>query len=62
MDNIPIHKTQIDIIAQKILKNCNFVHKKNKNNQTNLKKGEGKVMITQGLSLNEFRMKFKLPI
>ena len=44
------------------LKKCHFINSKfdeNENNQ--LKKGEGKLMITNGLSLNEFLDKYSLP-
>lgn len=62
VDNQAIDKTNIDLIAQKVLKKCNFIHAKNKNNQRTLRKGDGKVMITAGLTVKDFGMKFKLPI
>jgi len=55
-------KSDFNLLAQKVLKKCNFVHEKNKNNRSALKKGEGKVMITSGMSLKEFTQKFSLPI
>ena len=50
---------QMDLIALKILRNCNYFHKKNVNNNTSLKKGDGKLMITSGMSVNEFTKKYK---
>ena len=50
---------QMDLIALKILRNCNYFHKKNNNNNTSLKKGDGKLMITSGMSVNEFTKKYK---
>lgn len=51
---------QMDLIALKILRNCNYFHKKNMNNNTSLKKGDGKLMITSGMTVNEFTKKYKL--
>ena len=34
--------------------------KKNRHNDTNLKKGNGKMMFTQGLTLNQFGEKYHL--
>lgn len=39
---------------------CNFMHPKNKNNQSFLKCGNGKSMITSGMSINEFVKKHHL--
>lgn len=50
---------QMDLIALKILRNCNYFHKKNVNNNTSLKKGDGKLMFTSGMSVNEFTKKYK---
>ena len=52
--------TQFDIIAEKVLKNCNVYQKKSKHNNSRLIKGEGKNMITGGMSVNEFERKYKL--
>ena len=52
--------TQFDIIAEKVLKNCNVYQKKSKHNNSRLIKGEGKNMITRGMSVNEFERKYKL--
>ena len=50
--------TQFDIIANKVLSNCNIYKKKNEQSNSYLKKGEGKLMITHGLSVNEFEKKY----
>ena len=42
------------MIANKILKCCNFHKKKNKNNDTSHKKEGGKLMNTLGLPVYEF--------
>ena len=52
--------TQFDIIAEKVLKNCNVYQKKSKHNNSRLIKEEGKNMITGGMSVNEFERKYKL--
>ena len=45
-----------------ILQKCHFVNNKFYNNDNNkLQKGNGKLMITNGLSINEFIDKFSLP-
>ncbi len=53
----------MNVIAVKILNKCNLTKEKNENNNKKLKSGEGKLMITNGLSINEFEKKlgFKLP-
>ena len=44
------------------LQNCHFINIKYDSDEKNhLKKGEGKLMITNGLSLNEFLNKYSLP-
>lgn len=53
-------KSETDKIARKVLKVCNYSHKKNLNNNKILKTGEGKMMITNGLTLNEFNKKYNL--
>lgn len=49
---------QFDIITNKILGNCNILKHKSKFNDTTLKKRNGKLMITQGLSINQFEKKY----
>lgn len=51
---------QIDLIANTLLNKCNVYHKKNKNNRNKLKAGDGKLMMTKGLSINEFVTKHNL--
>jgi hypothetical protein len=60
IDDEEFRKSDTEKIANKVLKVCNYYHKKNPNNNRNLKSGEGKLMITNGLTLNEFNKKFKL--
>lgn len=57
VDSEAISKDKLDLIAQKILKNCNYTTKKNQNNNTNLKIKSGKLMCTSGLSVNDFSKK-----
>ena len=52
--------TQFNIIANKVLNLCNVYHKKNRHNDTILKKGNGKMMFSQGLTLNQFGEKYHL--
>ena len=49
---------QFDIITNKILGNCNVLKHKSKFNDTTLKKRNGKLMITHGLSINQFEKKY----
>lgn len=51
---------QISVIANKILNKCNITKEKNENNNKKLKSGEGKLMITNGLSIKEFEKKLGL--
>jgi hypothetical protein len=52
--------SQFDIIANKVLKSCHVYSQKSLHNNTKLKKGEGKNMITRGMSVNEFERKYNL--
>ena len=52
--------SQFDIIANKVLNICNVNKKKSKFNNTSLKKKDGKLMITRGLSVGEFEKKYKI--
>lgn len=45
-----------------MLQRCNFFHFKNKNNNKGLKIGEGKLMITGGLSISDFMEKYNLKL
>ena len=51
-------KNQFNIIANKILGNCKILKHKSKMNDTILKKRKGKLMITHGLSIDEFEKKY----
>jgi hypothetical protein len=55
------YKSDIDKIARKVLTGCNFVHKKNKNNNTELACGDGKLMFTCGMTIKDFMKKHHLP-
>jgi predicted flavoprotein YhiN len=50
----------MNVIANKILKKCNVINKKNKNNNKSLITGDGKLMITNGMTLAEFEKRFNL--
>jgi hypothetical protein len=52
--------SQFDIIANRVLKMCNVYKKKSKYNNTKLVKGNGKLMVTKGLSFNQFEKKYNL--
>ena len=56
IDNQAVPKYDVEFIAQKILKNCNYHHPK-KNNEI-LKKGNGKLMITSGMTVGQFIKKY----
>lgn len=60
MDNQPFNVSQINSIAFKVLNKCNISRPKNKNNNKMLKAGEGKLMMTNGISISEFMKKYKL--
>ena len=51
---------QMGLIANKILNKCNVHHKKNKNNMNSLRVGEGKLMMTKGMTVKNFVSKYKL--
>lgn len=56
--DVPFSRTQTDLIAKQILKNCNYNTDKNKNNNTRLLSGNGKLSITSGMTLNDFNKKY----
>jgi len=58
IDNQAYGKNQFDVISKLVLKKCNFTHEKNKNNTKSLKKGEGKLMITSGMTVHDFQEKY----
>jgi hypothetical protein len=51
---------QINSISYKVLHTCNIWKNKNKNNNTKLKSGTGKLMMTNGISISEFAKKYNL--
>ena len=51
---------EMDKAANAVLNKCNVYHKKNKFSQGTLKNGNGKLMITGGLTINEFLTKYNL--
>ena len=51
---------EFNLIANKILKLCKVYNNKSKYNNSYLKVGDGKTMITQGLSINKFEKKYGL--
>ena len=53
-------KSQETQIGKKVLNLCNYNKTKHFNSHDTLKYGEGKLSMTNGLTLNEFRKKFKL--
>lgn len=55
-----MNNSHINSIANKILTKCNVSKMKNKNNNKKLKAGEGKLMMTNGISISEFLRKYKL--
>ena len=48
------------LIAKNVLNKCNIRHQKHSNSNHNLKAGEGKLMITNGMSINDFLLKYNL--
>lgn len=58
--NEVIDRGRIDLLSKHMLKSCNYFHSKNKNNNHNIKKGEGKSMITNGLTVSDFNKKYHL--
>ena len=60
-DGEMFYKSQVDKISKKVLEKCNFISKKSNNNNKKLKAGTGKLMFTNGMSLDDFSTKYKLP-
>jgi hypothetical protein len=52
--------SELQKITKLMLKKCNYVHNKSKHNNTCLKKGNGKLMSTSGLTINQFYEKYHL--
>ena len=60
INNQSYQKNRLDLIASQVLSSCNISNHKNKNNNTALKHGEGKLMITNGMSVKDFIKKYSL--
>ena len=61
-DNGENKPPKFNVIAKKILEECNVYNNKSKFNNTSLKAKEGKTMITKGLTIKEFGDKYHLKI
>ncbi len=57
-----INKVQIHDISRNILIKCNYINKKSNFNNKTTKAGDGKLMITSGLTVNDFTNKYNLPL
>jgi hypothetical protein len=57
-DKIFSKKNQFELITSRILDKCNIFNHKSKFNNTILKKRNGKLMFTRGLSINQFEKKY----
>lgn len=55
-------KDDVKNITHKVLEHCGYTHHKYNANDTKLKKGEGKMMMTNGMSIRKFLAKYSLPI
>ena len=51
---------EMDKAANAILNKCNVNHRKNKSSQGHLINGNGKLMMTNGLTINQFLTKYNL--
>jgi hypothetical protein len=60
IDGKEFNRDDINSITKIVLKQCNFFHNKNKNNQKSLKAGSGMLMQTNGLSVIEFGKKYHI--
>lgn len=61
IDDETFLKSQIDQISKKVLKKCHYLNAKSDFNNKALKSGSGKLMITSGLTINDFSKKFNVP-
>lgn len=57
-----VNKFELNKISKTILKGCNFLNEKSKNNNESLRAGAGKLMFTNGMSIEDFAHKFNLPL
>jgi len=53
-------QNQFDIIANRVLNLCHYYNKKSIHNPKRLKKGDGKLMMTRGLTVEQFEKKYNL--
>lgn len=60
IDNHEYPKTNLNDISKKVLERCKFTHCKSKNANTSLKVGDGKLMITNGMTVSEFSKNYHL--
>lgn len=60
IDNISYHKSMVKTIAQKVLLKCNYTHSKNKSMKGLIRKGDGKMMFSNGLTVREFCKRYNL--
>jgi hypothetical protein len=60
IDNEVISINKIDTITKKMLIKCGFLRQKSASNNTSLKKGNGKLMVTSGLTVTEFTKKYNV--
>jgi hypothetical protein len=60
IDGRDYKKDDLENIAKKVLRKCNFFHGKSQNNQAVLKSQSGKLMQTNGLSISDFSKKYKI--
>ena len=61
IDNKLFKKDDYKEISKFILKKCHFINKKFDEKEKGIKIGEGKLMMTNGMSINEFAKKYSLP-
>ena len=62
INNETFTKSQLDEISKNVLLNCNYLGKKSDFNNKFLKAGSGKLMMTSGMTLNDFSKKYNIPL
>lgn len=60
IDNCEFLRTNLNDISKKILEKCKFTHAKSKNANTSLKVGQGKLMMTNGMTVSDFTKAYHL--
>lgn len=60
IDNQEFLRTNLNEISKKVLEKCNYSQLKNKNSKDSLRIGQGKAMITNGMTIAEFSKRYKL--